>query len=123
MRDRSAAEWFTFTVAALVVAAVIGLIAVEIPGSKRPPAPTATTGEVEERTGRFVVPVDVRNRGEATAAEVQVIATLVVDGQEAEADQVVDFLSGGEVEELEFVFDDDPRDGDLEVRIAGYQLP
>jgi uncharacterized protein (TIGR02588 family) len=123
VRERSTAEWVTFAVALVVVSAVIGLIAVEIPGGKRAPAPVLSVGAVEERGGRFVVPVSVRNEGERTAAEVQVVASLTVDGDEVEGDQVVDFLSGGEVEELEFAFDDDPADGELDVRVAGYQLP
>ena len=123
MRERSAAEWVTFGIAVVVVVVIVGLVAVEIPGSKAPPSPAVRVGAIEDRGGQFVVPVSVTNDGERSASEVQVIASLEVDGVEAESDQVVDFLSGGEVEELEFVFDEDPEDGELDVRIGGYQLP
>jgi uncharacterized protein (TIGR02588 family) len=120
---RSAAEWVTFAVALLVLGVVVGLVVAEIPGSKRPPAPVAEAGPVEERGGRFVIPVRVRNEGEQTAHDIQVEAALEIDGEETTADQLVDFLAGGETAELEFVFVDDPGDGELDVRVTGYLLP
>ena len=122
-QGRSPVEWVTFAVSVVIIGIVVALVAVEIPGSKTPPAPVAEPGIVEPRGDHYVVPVVVENRGERTAAEVQVHATLTIDGEEHDGDQVVDFLSGGEVEELEFVFDDDPTEGDLEVRVTGYGLP
>ena len=121
---RTMAEWVTFAVAVALVLAVVALVLSEVPGGKVPPSPVAEVGEVEERDGRFFVPVRVENRGERTASDVRVEATLAVDGDEVEeADQLVDFLSGGEVEELEFVFDEDPDRGSLEIRVTGYRLP
>jgi uncharacterized protein (TIGR02588 family) len=120
---RSPAEWVTFVVALVVIGIVVALVAVEIPRSKAPPAPVAEPGTIEARGDRFVVPVVVENRGGRTATDVQVRATLTVDGEEHEGDQLVDFLSGGESEELEFVFEDDPTEGVLEVRVTGYGLP
>lgn len=120
---RSPAEWVTFAVALLVIGTVVALVAVEIPKSKAPPAPVAEPGTIEVRDDRYVVPVEVENRGERTAVDVQVRATLTIDGEEHEGEQRVDFLRGGEVEELEFVFEDDPADGELEVRVTGYALP
>ena len=117
------AEWVTFVIAVAVVAVVVGLVAVEIPGSKAPPAPAVEVGAIEERSGKFVVPVSVTNDGERTASDVQVIASLMIDGDEVESDATVDFLSGGEVEELEFEFDDDPADGELDVRVGGFRVP
>lgn len=120
---RSPAEWVTFTVAAALVALVIGLIATEIPQSRQPPSPTAEPGVVERRGEQYVVPVVVENEGERTAQDVQVHVGLTVGGEEQEGDQVIDFLSAGEREELEFVFDEDPTEGALEVRVTGYALP
>lgn len=123
-RRRSAAEWVTFALSAAVVAAVVGLIAVEIPPSRRPPMPVATQGVSVARGDVFVVPVRVENRGERTAQDVQVQVTLtMIGGEEHEGDQVVDFLSGGELEEMEFLFDDDPDAGEVEVRVTGYTVP
>lgn len=122
-RGRSVAEWVTFAVSAAVVATVVGLIAIEIPQSRRPPMPVATKGVPMARGAVFVVPVEVENRGERTAQDVQVQVTLTVDGEEHEGDQVVDFLSGGEAEQMEFLFDVDPDAGEVEVRVTGYTVP
>ena len=122
-RPAKPAEWVTFGVAACVVLAVVGLILVQVPGDQQPPAPVVRVGEAVERAGGFVVPVDVTNDGDETAQNVQVTATLTVDDGEATSDQVIDFLAGGEEERLEFVFEDDPADGELEVVVGGYSLP
>ena len=122
-RGRSPVEWVTFAVAVVIIGIVVALVAVEIPKSKTPSAPVAEPGVIEARGDRYVVPVIVRNQGQRTATDVQVRATLTVDGEEHEGDQLVDFLSGGESEEVEFVFEDDPTDGELEVRVTGYGLP
>lgn len=120
---RSPAEWVTFAVAVVILAAVVGLVAMEIPQSRTPPSPVAEVRAIEDRGGRFVVIVQVANVGQRTAKGVQVETSLAVDGEERSGDQVVDFLSGGEQEEFEFVFDDDPATGDLAVRVTGYSLP
>jgi len=122
---RSTAEWVSFVISLLLVAAVVGMIAVQIPGEHGPPVPTvAQSGPVRAEGGSFFVPVEVANDGDATAQNVQVLATLTQsDGTETIADQVVDFLASGETEKLEFVFDTDPREGELEVTVNGYGVP
>ena len=124
MKRRAAAEWVTFAIACAVVLLVIGLIVAQIPGTDSPAAPTAEVAQSIERRGdQYVVPVEVTNDGDATAENIQVVATLEIGGDSLEADQVVDFLSGGESAEVEFVFDEDPRSGTLDVRVSGYSVP
>lgn len=120
---RSAAEWVTFAVASALLLVVVGYIAVQIPTTAAPPAPAATVTKIGERDGRFFVTVEVENRGGRTAENVQVVATLVIGEDETEGDQVVDFLAGSEVEEVEFVFDDDPATGELTVSVTGHLVP
>ena len=117
------AEWVTFGTAAAIVLAVVGLILVQVPGPEAPPAPVVQVGEAVEREDHFFVPVAVVNRGDATAQNVQITATLTLDDGEVTADQVVDFLAGGEEERLEFVFEDDPAEGELDVAVGGYTVP
>lgn len=120
---RSAAEWATFAIASALLLALVGYIVVQIPKSKAPAAPAATVSEVTERDGRFFVTVEVDNRGGRTAENVQVVASLTIGEDETEGDQVVDFLAGGEMEEVEFAFDDDPASGELKVSVSGYTVP
>ncbi|HVE94381.1 MAG TPA: hypothetical protein VNB24_05625 [Acidimicrobiales bacterium] len=122
---RSSAEWVTFAISLLLLSGVVAMIAIQIPGEHLPPAPTVRqAGPVRATGGSFFVPVEVSNDGDDTAQNVQVLATYTsADGTETIADQVVDFLAGGETEELEFVFDEDPREGELDVSVNGYGVP
>lgn len=121
---RSAAEWVTFAVACAVVLTLVGLIVVEMGKGDDPPVLDARrAGAIREVDGKFSVAVEVRNGGQLTAANVQVTASLTIDGEAAESDQVVDFLAGGETETLVFLFADDPDDGQLEIDVASYAEP
>ena len=122
-RPTTGAEWVTFGIAAVIVLAVIGAILSQVAAPSAPPSPIVEVDAAVERDGRFVVPVRLRNAGDETAQDVQVTATLTTDDGETTSDQVLDFLAGGEEEELEFVFGEDPADGELVVEVGGYRLP
>lgn len=120
---RSPAERAALGGATAVLAALVGLILAQVPGDDRPALPAARVEAVHERGGAFHVEVTVRNRGDATASNVQVSAELTVDGATTSGDQVVDFVSGGEDESLTFVFTEDPGDGELTVEVTGFAEP
>ena len=121
---RTAAEWVTFAVSAAILLVVVGLIATQAAGSDRPALPRVLkTGPVERHGDRFVVPVEVRNDGGATAEAVQVTAELTIGEETVEADQTVEFLAQGETAEVAFVFEEDPAGGELKVRVTGYTVP
>lgn len=121
---RSVAQWFSFAVACVVLALVVGLIALELRGSEAPAAPVVEpAGAPTEEADGFHVPVEIRNEGDEAASDVQVVATLTIDGKPTEGDLTVDFLAGGAGEELVFVFPEDPADGELELRVASYSRP
>lgn len=123
-KGRTVTEWTTLAVSALVLLLVIGAVVLELRGEREPATPVATVvGEPERRADRWFVEVEVVNRGDETAAEVQVTASLAVEGEVAEADQVVDFLAGGATEHLTFAFDRDPAEGELSVQVAGFADP
>lgn len=122
--DRTAAEWVTFAVSCTILLVVVALVVVQLVGEHDPAAPEAhRVGPVRVVDGQHVVEVAVTNEGDATAANVQVTASLVIDGETTEGDQTIDFLAGGETEDLVFVFDDPPADGELTVAVSGYGVP
>jgi len=122
-RRRSPAEWITLAVASIALATVVAVAASRIPHDD-PPDPVATiSGPVEQRGDGWHVPVEVHNRGDDTASAVQVAVTLTFEDESLEADQVIDFLSGGDDEHLAFVFGRDPAGGDILVRVTGYAVP
>ena len=122
---RTSAEWVAFALSCLVVLTVAGLIAGQLVGGEEPPTPIASqAGPVRETANRFYLPVQVVNRGDVTASEVQVTVELNVEGSITEGDQVIDFLGGDETKDLTFVFDgEDPADGELEIRVSGFAIP
>jgi uncharacterized protein (TIGR02588 family) len=110
-------------VSCVVLGVFVGLLVVGA-GGDRPATPTAEVlGRIEEVGDEFHVPVEVRNHGDAGATDVQVVAELTTDDDVIEADLLVDFLAGGERDELIFVFADDPGQGELVVRVAGFREP
>lgn len=120
---RSPAEWITFAVASMVVAAVVLAIGIEIPGSKTPAHPVVHTADAVARGADFSVAVTVENEGQKTAQNVQVEASLDTGSGEETSDQVVAFLAGQASEELVFIFSSDPGEGRLRVRVTGFLDP
>ncbi len=121
---RTTPEWVTFAAACVVLLTLVGLIAGQLFGDREPADPSATVaGDVDPRGSRFHVPVVVVNDGDATAAEVSVVAELTIGEQVLAAQQTIAFLAGGATEDLVFIFDDDPAGGELVVRVDGFTEP
>lgn len=123
---RSPAEWTTFSIALLIVAAIVGLVIYKwLTQKNQPPIISISpSSEIREAPGQFYVPFEIENTGGETAESVQVIAELRIDGEvEESGEQQIDFLASGEKEEGAFVFSRDPRKGELVVRVASYKLP
>jgi uncharacterized protein (TIGR02588 family) len=120
---RSTAEWWSFSISLAVLAVIVALLVVQAVEGGSPAEPVASVSSVTAAAGSFHVAVEVVNEGGRAAAEVQVSATLVVDGQEATGDQVVDFLGADERASLMFVFTDDPDAGELTVDVTSFAVP
>lgn len=123
-QGRTPAEWLTFAISAAVLLVVMGLVALQIPTEDKPPLPVARiTSFGEERGNFFVVVVEVENRGDMTAENIQVSVSLETEEGTHEGDHTIDFLAGEEKHEVEFLFDEDPSSGELEARVTGYGIP
>lgn len=121
---RNTAEWIVFAVCCGVVLLVVGLLTAELLGPEDRAAPIAKQhGEIRQVAGRYFVPVEVWNEGDLTAADVQVVAELTVEGEVTDGEQLVSFLAGGETERLVFSFDHHPDAGELVVRVGSYAQP
>lgn len=120
---RSAAEWTTFGVAVVILAAVLAAIGLQAARSDEPAAPAAVASEATRVGDVFHVPVTVTNEGDETAEAVQVLASLEIEGETVEAEQTVDFLAGGDQQKVVFTFADDPADAELTVRVGSYLVP
>lgn len=123
-RGPSRAEWAIFAAAALLVICVAGvLIADWLSESSTPPVFDVVVERVDEIDGLHHVEASVRNMGGQAAAEATVSATLEIDADVTELDEVVAFLSPDEETSVTFIFEDDPDDGELSVRVSSYREP
>ena len=121
---RTGAEWATFGLSCLILLILIALIAGQMSRDTADAAPIAhQDGPVRVVRGQHFVDVEVTNEGDVTASNVQVNATLMIDGATTTADQTIDFLSGGEVKDLVFVFADAPSNGTLDIVVSSFGVP
>ena len=123
---RSLAEWISFGIALLVLTTVVGLVIYSWATIQDQPPILAvkTTSDLRQAEGKFYIPFEVTNTGGGTVESVEVTAQLSIDGQVVETGQTqIDFLSSGEVSSGAFIFNHDPAQGDLSIRVASYKLP
>lgn len=121
--ERTSAEWTTFAVSVAILLVVAGAIVAEALRSNTDARPVATVTATERIGDDFHVRVTVENDGDKAAANVQVVASLEIGGETTEGDQTVDFLAGNDVEELVFVFADDPDDGEFTLAVSAFTVP
>ena len=123
---RSIAEWVTFSVASLILAIIVSLVGYTWLNEKdQPPILSVTKKQtIRKVDGQFYVPFEVVNSGGDTAESVQIMAELLINGKVTETgEQQIDFLSSGETEEGAFIFSQNPRQGQLNLRVGSYKLP
>jgi len=124
-RQRQAPERVTFAVVAAILLTLAGAIGYLWVQPREPANVTVELADDVRRTGTQVyLTGEVRNSGDETAEAVQVVAELIVDGEvDANGEQVVDFLSGGETEEVVFIFEQVPPEAEPRARVASYTSP
>ena len=125
-QSRSFAEWLSFSIAIVIVTAIVALVLYRWQTQeKQPPLLSLNSqGEVRQAEGQFYVPFTVVNRGGETVEAVQVVGELLINGQvEETGEQQIDFLSSHETESGAFIFSRNPQEGQLIIRVASYKLP
>lgn len=124
---RSTAEWTTLAVSIALILGLVGLVTyLYISGDNRPPIVEAIPliEEVRQEGNAYYVPIEVTNRGDQTAEEVQVQAALSnPEGQQETAQFTIPFLAGGETTTGTAVFSEDPSAGELTVGAVSYRRP
>lgn len=124
--NRTFAEWVAFGLSCLILAALVGSILVSWASNRNnPPALSVEAGPVRVAEEQYYVPFVVANTGGEGVEAIQVVAKLQngEDSDRAETgEQTIDSLSGGDAEQGSFVFSQDPRAGDLTLRVASYRV-
>jgi uncharacterized protein (TIGR02588 family) len=123
-RGRGVAERVVVAIAGGVLLALAGAIGWLWLQPRDPPQLNVSRPESRQVDGQRYVSAEVTNDGDETAEAVQVLAELSVDGEVvADGEQVVDFLSGGETQEVVFVFETVAPDAEILLRVASYSVP
>ncbi len=123
--QQTAAEWTIFGISAALILAVVAVLLTDwVAGTSGPPRFSTAVKPVRAFDRSFQVPVSVRNVGDKAAREVRVAAKLALGGGEViEAQETVDVLAPRQTATLIFVFDRDPRMGELSVSVRAYREP
>ncbi|MEA5598604.1 TIGR02588 family protein [Rivularia sp. UHCC 0363] len=126
-QKRTSAEWVTFSVASAILIGVVGLVSftwIKQPSQKPPVLVVTNNQPLRKVNGQYYIPFEVVNQGGETAASVQVVAELRINGEvEETGEQQIDFLSKSEKETGAFIFTKNPQQGELILRVASYKLP
>lgn len=123
---RKLAEWFTLGASAVVVLGVAGLLVREALGSDSPYVEIAMEPrleEVEPRAGRWLLPVDVENRGQRTLQDFK--SEIVFDGENGahEVREIeIDFLGESSTHRHYVFLDADPRSLRIVAHPLGYRV-
>lgn len=116
-----ALEWVAAALGLLVMVGLLFVLGREIAngGDDDLPVLSARVERISRTPTAYVVDIRVTNASAQTAAAVQVAAKL---GEE-ESTATVDYVPGRSDARIGLLFQSDPRAGQLELRVVGYDLP
>ncbi len=118
-------EWVILMASVLLVVGVVGYLLVTglTNGGPAVIRASVTMDEaVESPDGGWLVPLLVRNEGGTAAVAIVVEGTATVAGSEETSELAVDILAAGSEAELMLGFSG-PPEGEVEVRIVGFEAP
>jgi uncharacterized protein (TIGR02588 family) len=119
---RTAAEWVSLVISALLLAGVVGIvIALWLNSSNTPARFRVERGTPRNESGQFYLPIKVTNEGDTTGAQVTVEGKLKVNEGEETASTTFDFIPARSTAEGILIFVAEP--GSAEVRVISYQQP
>jgi uncharacterized protein (TIGR02588 family) len=122
---RNALEWFVLVVGVLVVVGLVGTLAWQSIGySDHPPviAVRALPHRAEGSPIGWQIPIEIRNEGDQTAAQISIEAIATVDGTDEVAPLDIDLLAGGGSLVRVIAFSGEPE-GDVRFRLVGFTVP
>jgi uncharacterized protein (TIGR02588 family) len=123
---RRLAEWVTLGVSAVLVAGVAGFLLYGALQEQPPFVPVdvrVLTELAREDGGRYIVPVELRNRGRRTVKDLQVrVRYESAGGGKESGDFTVDYLGDRATQKVYLYFDRHPRDLRVDATPFAYQL-
>ena len=117
-------EWIVFAASLAVIAVIVGfLVHAALTLEDAPPRIEVFLGEARKERDLYVVPVVVENQGVRAAAGIRVEVLLTRNGSVQRAGFDLSYSPGKSLRRGMVSFTDDPRDGTLEARVQGFELP
>ena len=118
-------EWAAAALGLLAVLVLLAIIGREaVTGNERPvPVLRAEVERVAATPAGHVVEFRVRNLSEQTAAAVQVEGTIKGGAEDKTSSATIDYVPGRSEAKGGLIFSSDPRGGNLELRVTGYEIP
>lgn len=123
---RSTAEKISFSISLFVLSTVIALLIfswINGENSRPPVLELSVSTEIRQVNEQYYVPFKVTNTGGQTAESIEIIAELKREGEREFGTQQIEYLSRGEIQEGAFVFLNNPRQAQLQIRVSGFKLP
>lgn len=118
-------EWAVFAVSAILVLGLIAiLLEANLDRTRGPADLRVELGEPQRQGSSYLVPVDVRNEGGATAEDVKVeVALRSGDAEVERAELVLKFVPAQSNREGSVIFTRDPRCCEMTARPVGFESP
>lgn len=119
-------EWLTAALGLLLALGIVGtLVRAGLAESDHAvPVLTVAPHRVVAAGGGFVVEVKVANASPHTAASVQIEGQLAAPAAEPEtSNATIDYVPGRSSVKAGLLFTTDPREGELKLRVTGYEVP
>lgn len=125
---RKFAEWVTLGLSVLLVLAIAGYLVYSGSREQSPHVPVEVrvlAGEVQEASGRYVVPIEVRNLGRRTLKDLKVQVTFAAPaGESNQPDEEVtlDYLAAGAAQKIYLYVHRHPKDMTVVAEPSSYRL-
>lgn len=117
-------EWIAAGIGGALILAVVAVLSWEIvTGDDRPPTFVAQSLGVTPVAGGFIVEIEVENRGDRPAAQVEVEGELSWGDAKETAGVTFDYVPGHSTRTGGLFFKSDPTKGELELTSKGFTDP
>ena len=121
-------NWLEWAILAISVAVVVALVSYLLISGLSNRGPALIRAEVSAAEaadgpdGGWLVPLIVRNEGGTAAVSIVVEGTATVAGTEESSELTIDLLAADSAVELVLGYSDEP-DGEVQVRVVGFEAP
>lgn len=117
-------EWGVAAVCAVLLLSLLVFLVYEIiTRDGTLPVFELSVSEIAEGPSSYAVIIDVFNAGHATAAAVEIEGTLTTGDETIASHVVLDYVPAESGRRASLLFNSDPREGELDLRVTGYAEP